>query len=930
MGIAASIVSVVIKSVVGDKFGNGLAKDLIGISIDGISEKSIKEITDFINREKNKIDNILSREYEILMNMPQINFEYVEAEIKDLLSKIDITDELFRQCRYDSMNLSAFLWNKYCECKEGNIEYEREIKRCLFEVAEALINLVCESENFEKDVLIHISNAADDTNVGLQKLSEYMDSNFGKLSVDNQAILEILKMILKQNQGDSAKNKEKRHPVKSRTQEYADKWNANMFLNDFNKHDKKDTGKYVTLGEVYKPFHLPSYVWRENEEKDSEYDLIDVLTEYIEERKNNNKMLLILGQPGIGKSTLITWILNNITNNINEVLVYQFASDLINVKWENIKQEKKEQRYDIVDEIINALDLYYENLNGKVLIIDGFDEISLGNERTEILNQLYIKLVKGKQVRDFSLIITCRENYIQNVYRIECDYITLQPWNEGQIQSFCSVYKILTQIEVSDNMMEKILENRNIFGIPLILYMVLALNISIEKDSSIVDVYDQIFSLDGGIYERCLHNRRYENPHWIRNIKEQIHLISKKIAIWIFENKPEEAYIPQYNYNYIVNEIAKKSKYYKEEINHSFKIGNYFKAIRHCEGIETERLYFVHRSIYEYFVAETIYSSIESAMIALTDISQVELASNIPKYLTERQISYTIGEYLKYKIINLYNKMNNEKKSIFYRWWETAVLKMMKEGMFYHTPFFPTNQTERYFLKNNLEKEVQCFSNLIEILRLLLCTSNREYIMQDSDSDCLEEYIRHCSKVYKKKTQLKRDRWFQYRKDSDLSGLNLSKMFLAKLNLEGINLEGADLRDTDLHDTELNGANLTGAKLNGANLVDVKLKRTILSNVDLTNTDLTNAQLQGADLTSADLTNANLTEANLIGADLQKCDVGGQLNFTGDANFKEAKLIGTYCDENQIFFLQRQNDLERIKVYIYQTHELLVYCIIDI
>ena len=32
--------------------------------------------------------------------------------------------------------------------------------------------------------------------------------------------------------------------------------------------------------------------------------------------------------------------------------------------------------------------------------------------------------------------------------------------------------------------------------------MVLALEISIEKDSSIVDVYDKIFSLDGGIYNR--------------------------------------------------------------------------------------------------------------------------------------------------------------------------------------------------------------------------------------------------------------------------------------------------------------------------------------------------------------------------------------------------------------------------------------------
>lgn len=50
---------------------------------------------------------------------------------------------------------------------------------------------------------------------------------------------------------------------------------------------------------------------------------------------------------------------------------------------------------------------------------------------------------------------------------------------------------------------------------------------------------------------------------------------------------------------------------------------------RHCEGVETEELYFVHRTIYEYFVVETIYSSIENAMEELSDKSQEELAGNI-------------------------------------------------------------------------------------------------------------------------------------------------------------------------------------------------------------------------------------------------------------------------------------------------------------
>ena len=108
MGVAASIVSAVLKSVTEDKFGNGLAKELIGISIDGISEKGINEITDFINRGKSKIDSILSNENMKSMGIPEYKIDFVVAEIKELLSKIDITYEVLRQCKYDSTNLSFF------------------------------------------------------------------------------------------------------------------------------------------------------------------------------------------------------------------------------------------------------------------------------------------------------------------------------------------------------------------------------------------------------------------------------------------------------------------------------------------------------------------------------------------------------------------------------------------------------------------------------------------------------------------------------------------------------------------------------------------------------------------------------------------------------------------------------------------------------
>lgn len=97
------------------------------------------------------------------------------------------------------------------------------------------------------------------------------------------------------------------------------------------------------------------------------YNLDVLLLKYIVEK---NKMLLILGQPGTGKSTLITWITQKFGKNFDDILVYQFASDLKNVDWQN---------YCIAKIMLDRIRKSNNDLNGKTLIPDGFDEISAGD-----------------------------------------------------------------------------------------------------------------------------------------------------------------------------------------------------------------------------------------------------------------------------------------------------------------------------------------------------------------------------------------------------------------------------------------------------------------------------------------------------------------------------------------------------------------------
>lgn len=773
MGIAVSIVSAVLKSVVGDKLGSGLIKELADISIDGISEKGINEITNFINYEKSQIEHILSRENMKSMDISEDNIDYVVSEIKNLFLWINITDEVLRKCKYDSMNLSVFLWNEYCKHKNGYVESESDIKRSLFIVAEALSGLVRKSNEFSEKMLIQISNSVDDVNVRLQKISEYMKNNSGKLDITYQAILEILKVMIEQYQKQSTQkdNRSSYDQVvmfkNDKKSDYINNWNSRLFLHVDNNE------RPITLADA---FIMPEIKIHGCDKHFTIYYNIDFekfISQFVQTKSGST--MLITGVPGIGKTCITSWIAQKYEKD-DRVIILRFRD------WES-----EDLGQGILKAICNTLKCKKIDLNSRILVLDGFDEIKLLGKRNYLLNEFFNDI---NDLINFKIIITSRPAYIKPDNFI--NKISLLPFGKSMIGNF---YKIIT----GENIDKRKIDNQNleVLGIPVILYMAIMSNVDLTKVASKPELYNIIFAEKGGIFDKF---SEYDSGSQVfrnlENIKKYL-LFLREIAFKMFIKNiscipKNECQIPKLTFQGDSVSILE------------FPIKHLF------ENVKTN-IEFIHNSLYEYFVAEYIYRIIDM------DISREQLANYFGNMFLENVLSIEVLEFLIYKVRS--SDLNNKFDVI-----SEVFQLMLNDGMTFYT---------RKYYRNVIEREICVFTNMLEIIHLW---KDKSYKF----SSALYNYVKYCrgsninlsnmilgieedispNKMIKKANG-------EYVTTKDWTKIDLSYMNLSNSNLVGVDLTDANLENTKLVNAKLACANLKGARIKGIDLTGADLEGTI-------------------------------------------------------------------------------------------------------
>lgn len=605
----------------------------------------------------------------------------------------------------------------------------------------------------------------------------------------------------------------------NKKQDYIKNWNSRLFL-----HLDNDE-RPITLADA---FIMPDFEMYKKIKRIGFSDS-DTLDQIIEKfvKYDRTSTMLITGVPGIGKSTITSWIANQYRCD-DKVIILRFRD------WEREELEKG-----LLRAICNTLECKKNDLEKKILVLDGFDEIKALDIRDYLLNDFFSTI---KDCENLKCIITSRPAYINSF-----DFQNTLVLKEFDICRVSDFVKIITR-KTLDN--EDIIKfNLEVLGIPVILYMAIMSNVDISENPTKPELYNRIFAEQGGIFDKFSYDgTEYDIGSQIlrdpENIKKYLNFL-QEVSFKMFETGELRLLEGEYQIPKLIinNETVSILE---------FPIKNLF------EGVGTN-IEFVHKSIYEFLVSEYIYSSISSAK----NISKEKLAGIFGKLFKQKELTEEIIEFLKFRVKNsdLYNMLDMV----------LDVFQLMKDdGMTYYTGVC---------YKNVIDCETNVFKNMLKVLHFWEGSGEKlsklivDIIEHSKDSwlaglcgrGSREGYGYEIANGEKRKLGL---RW------ADLSFVDLSGKDLSNMDFSFANLSNANLSNANLVKANLYRANLSEANLAHANLAFADLSEADLKDANLNETDLSYAHLCDADLYYVDLSNTYMTGVSLVGADLRGTILG--------------------------------------------------------
>ena len=782
-------------------------------------------------------------------------------------------------------------------------EYINEVLTRLLRMGKRIEKMQLEQQLFPEQIIAAVKESEQrinaNTNTTMAKESDRVISVVSD-KIDSLAIERFSEPYT----GQETKHEFEKPKFKDVKTEYADKWNERLFLH------RKPGDKALTLKDT---FIMPQYTHGNNDiksrfrldyasgesdvENSDEEKKCDDLESLLDNFYLQGKSLLIIGYPGIGKSSVLCFLADKYIND-SDVLFLKFSD------WSE-KELIDLYRYHgslLLNAITTKLNCSKKELENKMLILDGFDELQTQNYDPNVLNN-FIAAVRG--IKNFKFIITSREGYIYNCTELFEKVITLSYFSHKQIKMYAD--KIMYKGYSADM---KISKNQVVLGIPVILYISLSVGIDITKYKDNIAIYNKVFALKGGVFDRV-----WDTEHHITYIKKQFYNILCNTAYYMFINKNDN-YITDIDYKTIISNELGADFIYSPVLNE-------FPLEVYNEHNKTIR--FVHSSIYEYFVSEYLFVKLQEICIkcaehSIDDEQNIRIrASEFCILLCNRKLKKEVVEFLKYKINT--SKFSAKKYFVFFK---EIIAQMLCIGII---TFLPTQIMHNMIYsdeykspipidKNSASKiENTIFTNLLYLIHLW----NIEDVY-DIDNDSHKRGTKLSNYI------LPNGSFTLDIANYDFSHISIHSECLCDLALEFSNFNYGSLANIIFDYSDLRGSIFESSKLNKVsmyhttvyytNFISSSLINVLFEKASISHSIYIDNTFDNVSFNNAIVKDTYFIETNCYNntryekASFEKCEFSGYFfgcNFSGvtfincklshgnfeDANFREAKFINT-------------------------------------
>lgn len=348
----------------------------------------------------------------------------------------------------DSIDVS---WNRIKEADKNRKAKKQNLQMRLYQIIIDIIN-ECTNQKYKdqgilydaaEDILNGLKNKVDNIeairnglqvlypNIGEDKCKGFIRQLFNELSKEanfdiykeicilrsereskyiDDKLEYIIKELIEVIEKSDRKCMENKKNQNNKKEDYLKNWGGRLFLH-FDDDDKTFT--------LEKTFIMPDIIVSKEIRRIgfSTDDTLDKrLFKFIE--YDNTCTMLITGVPGMGKSSIVSWIANEYKND-DRIIILRFR-DLTRVSLEE----------GLLSAVCKELSYESKDLENKVLILDGFDEMKALDIREKLLNDFFNNL---KDFENLKCIITSRPAYIdasrfQNVFTLR--NLIERKWND--------------------------------------------------------------------------------------------------------------------------------------------------------------------------------------------------------------------------------------------------------------------------------------------------------------------------------------------------------------------------------------------------------------------------------------------------------------------------------------------------------------------